>query len=177
MPNPAIMIAAARACAGTPFHHQGRAPGVGLDCIGVIVVALRATGMDVRDRTDYGRRPDGKSLVAALEAHGAKPVATIEAGDILLFRYDCQPQHVALATGSDTMIHAFAPAGKVVETLIGDYWRRRLVGVYRLSRNPEQPQPVANQPQSPQPLDGQRSLHETCSEPPAVAHPPLQPLP
>ncbi len=28
-------IAAARTCLGTPFHHQGRAPGVGLDCIGL----------------------------------------------------------------------------------------------------------------------------------------------
>ena len=56
------MIATARACAGTPFHDQGRAPGVGLDCIGLIVIAMRAAGFAVHDRTDYGRRPDGKSL-------------------------------------------------------------------------------------------------------------------
>ena len=127
------MIAAARACLGTPFHHQGRAPGVGLDCIGLVIVALRAVGITVRDRADYGRRPDGKSLVAALQEHGAKQVAEINAGDILLFRYDGQPQHVALATGADTMIHSFAPAGKVVETNIGSYWKRRLTGVYRFS--------------------------------------------
>ena len=55
------MIASARACIGTPFHHQGRAIGIGLDCIGLIVVALTAAGFSVRDRSDYGRRPDGKS--------------------------------------------------------------------------------------------------------------------
>src|SRR5208282_1236553 len=98
------MIAAARACRSTPFHHQGRKPGVGLDCIGLIVVALRAAGMKVHDRNDYGKRPDGKSLEAALAAHGAAPVSEISAGDVLLFRYDGQPQHVALATGTDTMI-------------------------------------------------------------------------
>ncbi len=126
------MIAAARACAGTPFHHQGRVAGVGLDCIGLIVVAMQAAGLPVRDRLDYGRRPDGASLVAALEDHGMKRVTgEIKAGDVLLFRYDHQPQHVALATSADTMIHAFAVAGRVVETGIGAYWRRRLVGVYR----------------------------------------------
>ena len=126
------MVAAARACIGTKFHHQGRVPGAGLDCIGLIVVAVRAAGMKVDDRQDYGRRPDGKSLIAALEEHGAKPAAEIAPGHILVFRYDNQPQHVALATGIDTMIHAFAPAGEVVETVIGDYWKRRLVGIYGL---------------------------------------------
>ena len=131
MIDTAPMITAARKCIGTPFHHQGRKPGVGLDCIGLIVIALQAAGMTVNDRTDYGRRPDGTSLAAALTAHGATPVDSISAGDILLFRYDGQPQHVALATGEDTMIHSFAPAREVVETSIGTYWRRRLVGVYR----------------------------------------------
>lgn len=126
----ACMIAAARACLGTPFHHQGRASGAGLDCIGLIVMALRAAGFTVQDRTDYGRRPDGKSLVGALEAHGAVARNEIRAGDILLFRYDRQPQHAALATGPDSMIHSFAPAGAVVETNIGAYWQRRLVGIY-----------------------------------------------
>jgi len=128
------MIDAVRACIDTPFHHQGRAPGVGLDCIGLVIVALRAACVAVQDRTDYGRRPDGKSLVAALEDHGAVAVNDWQAGDVLLFRYDRQPQHVALATSTDTMIHSFAPAGKVVETLIGDYWKRRLTGVYRFKK-------------------------------------------
>jgi len=132
--TPAI-IAAARRCLGTPFHHQGRKPGTGIDCIGLIVIALRAAGLRVHDRTDYGRRPDGKSLVAALTSHGAVPVTNIEAGDVLLFRYDNQPQHAALATGPDSMIHSFALAGKVVETVIGDYWRRRLNGIYRFKNS------------------------------------------
>ncbi|MDD5587276.1 MAG: NlpC/P60 family protein, partial [Alphaproteobacteria bacterium] len=54
-----------------------------------------------------------------------------KAGDVLLFRYDHQPQHVGLATSVGTMIHSFAPAERVVETSIGDYWRRRLLGAYR----------------------------------------------
>jgi len=127
------MIAAARRCLGTPFHHQGRVPLVGLDCIGLIIVALRSIGFGVNDRLDYGRRPDGVTLLAALEAHGAVKVEEIQAGDILVFRYDHQPQHVALAVDGDRMIHSFAPARRVVETALGAYWRRRLVGVYRFN--------------------------------------------
>jgi len=125
------MIDAARACIGTPFHHQGRVPGVGLDCIGLVVAALKAAGVSVRDRTDYARRPDGKSLVAALEDHGAVRADTIRAGDVLVFRYDRQPQHVALATSDVTMIHSFAPSGNVVETSLGAYWKRRVCGICR----------------------------------------------
>lgn len=125
------LIAAARACLGTPFHHQGRTPGVGLDCIGLVVIALRAIGIPVQDRSDYAPRPDGVSLIAALEAHGAQKVEQIKAGDILVFRYENRPQHVAMATDEGHLIHAFAPAGSVVETSLGAYWRRRLVAVYR----------------------------------------------
>lgn len=135
MSNVDRMIAAARACRGTPFHHQGRLAGVGLDCIGLIVVVLRAVGVEVADRTDYNPRPDGVSLIAALEAHQAVRVKKIAAGDVLVFRYDQQPQHVALAVSDTRLIHSFAPAGKVVESEIGAYWRRRLVGIYRFDFN------------------------------------------
>lgn len=124
-------IEAARACIGTPFHHQGRVPGVGLDCIGLVVVAARAAGINVRDQQDYSPRPDGNKLIEAIAAHGAVKVDAVLPADILLFRYDGQPQHVALATSENSMVHAFAPAGRVVETSIGPYWRRRLLGIYR----------------------------------------------
>jgi cell wall-associated NlpC family hydrolase len=127
------MISAARACIDTPFHHQGRVAGQGLDCIGLIVVALRAVGFEVNDRTDYGLRPDGVSLVRALEEHGAVRAEEILSGDVLLFRFDHEPQHAALAIDADHMIHSYAPVGKVVETHIGASWQRRLVAIYRFA--------------------------------------------
>ena len=127
----AALVAAARACLGTPFHHQGRLPGIGLDCIGLIVVALRAVGWTVVDRCDYARRPDGSSLAAALMAHGAVRVDTPLPGDVLLFAFDGQPQHVALLSAPDCIIHAYAPAGKVVEVGLNGSWRRRLVSAWR----------------------------------------------
>jgi cell wall-associated NlpC family hydrolase len=126
------MITAARGCLGTPFHHQGRNAKTGLDCIGLIAHAAKAAGLEVQDRTDYARQPQGKELYLALQAHGFVPVQEIAAGDVLVFRFNRAPQHVALATARDRMIHAYAPMGKVVETGLGMSWLRRLAAVYRL---------------------------------------------
>jgi NlpC/P60 family putative phage cell wall peptidase len=125
------VVQAARACIGTPFHHQGRVSGIGLDCIGLVVHALKCAGLHIEDSTDYGRQPEGKRLEAALRAHGYTRVEDIQAGDILLFRIKREPQHVALAISSDTMVHAYAPAGRVVESGLGETWHRRLVSVFR----------------------------------------------
>lgn len=126
------MIAAARDCLGTPFHHQGRAAHMGLDCIGLIVHAARAAGLDVQDTTDYGRTPDSARLVKALAQHGFREAGKIMPGDVLVFRFNREPQHAALAVSSDAMIHAYAPMGRVVEAGLGESWRRRLTGIYRL---------------------------------------------
>jgi cell wall-associated NlpC family hydrolase len=40
------MVLAARECLGTPFQHQGRVPGVGLDCVGVAIYAAREVGLN-----------------------------------------------------------------------------------------------------------------------------------
>ena len=74
---------------------------------------------------------DGAPVVVTALSDGRFAVTAIQPGDVLLFRYDNQPQHVALATDTDRMIHSFAVAGEVVETIIGDYWQRRLNGIYR----------------------------------------------
>ena len=130
-PRRAAMVAAARACLGTPFHHQGRLPGVGLDCIGLIVVAASAAGYEIADATDYARQPEEGRLLAGLSANGLTASGAAQAGDVLLFRFDGGPRHAALMTGEDRMIHAFAPVGQVVETGMGDFWRRRLCGAFR----------------------------------------------
>lgn len=157
------LVDAARACLGTPFYHQGRVAGIGLDCIGVIIFALRAIGFEVEDQDDYGREPEGTRLHDALIAHGFEIVDAIMPGDILLFRFNGEPQHVGMAVSTDTMVHAYAPIGRVVETGLGETWQRRMVGIYRLpvrvqeavegfsDTSSEQIEPVASEP-SPEPF-------------------------
>lgn len=125
-------LAAARGCLGTPFHHQGRQPGMGLDCIGLVIHALREGGMIIDDDTAYGRQSEAGRLEAALEAHGFEKTETARAGAVLLFRLWRSPQHVALVTAQGRIIHAYAPQGCVVETDTSAFWQRRLYGIYDL---------------------------------------------
>lgn len=126
------MVEAAICALGTPFHHQGRASCIGLDCIGLVVHALQAAGVNVQDETDYGRRPEPRRLIAGLEKHGFRQVDDIRMGDVLLFRIAREPQHVGIAYDEATMIHAYAPIGRVVATGLGETWKRRIAAIYRL---------------------------------------------
>ncbi len=126
------VVDAARACLGTPFYHQGRVAGIGLDCIGLVIHAVKQVGVVVEDQPDYGREPQGQKLHAALMNHGFEIADDIIAGDILLFRFNGEPQHVGLAVSPDAMVHSYAPIGRVVETGLGETWQRRISGIYRL---------------------------------------------
>lgn len=125
------VVDAARACLGTPFYHQGRVAGIGLDCIGLVIHAVKQVGLAVEDVDDYGREPQGDTLHHALISHGFVVVDDIVPGDVLLFRFNGAPQHVGLAVSWDAMVHSYAPIGRVVETGLGETWRRRISGIYR----------------------------------------------
>lgn len=43
---------------GTPFDHQGRDLGVGVDCIGLPIAICRSVGLHVVDEPTYGETPD-----------------------------------------------------------------------------------------------------------------------
>lgn len=127
------IVAAARACIGTPFVHQGRIPGIGLDCVGVAIHALRSVGLAVQDVDGYARTPYGSALAAAIELHPyLDQVDDIQPGDILLMRFSREPQHVAIA-GDGTMIHAYEKIGHCVEHVIDELWRRRVISIYRVT--------------------------------------------
>lgn len=127
------MIAAARDCLGTPFHHQGRVALRGLDCIGLIVHALREAGVRVADNTGYGRMPDGNRLKENLLAHGFTETQAAMPGDVLLMRFHRIPQHVGLMVAENAFIHAYAMQRKVIETQLLPGWQARITGIYRLT--------------------------------------------
>jgi cell wall-associated NlpC family hydrolase len=131
----AAIVAAARACIGTPFAHQGRVVGVGLDCAGVAVHAVRAAGFDVLDVAGYGRTPNKGHLAAAMDAQPMleriHSISDRAAGDILLMRFLGEPQHVGICTG-DGIVHAYEAVGGCCEHRICSKWEARIVGVYRV---------------------------------------------
>ncbi len=127
------ILAAARACLGTPFLHQGRIPGRALDCAGLLIAIAQAVGADYRDVAGYGPNPSGGLLEAALDDQPCLERVPVHArcpGDLLLMRFDADPQHLAVLTG-ETIIHAYANVGTVCEHRLSAVWTARIVRVYR----------------------------------------------
>lgn len=122
----------ARAWIGTPFHHQARAKGHGVDCIGLVVGVGHALGFSIEDKTNYARFPDGVTLAAEL-ARQFYPVPDedLQAGDILLFALSKLPRHVALYVGGGRMVHATSLVSRCVEVDYDKSWQRALRGVFR----------------------------------------------
>ncbi len=128
------MVAAAREYLGTPFRHQGRLLGVGVDCAGVVVHAVRSCGIDVDDVVGYGPTPNKGLLEQTLESHSALinvNKTEIASGDILLMSFAREPQHLAIFTG-DGIVHAYEAAGKCCEHGLDHAWRSRIVQAYRV---------------------------------------------
>lgn len=124
----------ARACMDTPFRHQGRIPGVGLDCAGLCIVALRGAGVEVRDVRGYGRVPVDGRLKQAIDAQPGLvsiPVAEAGAGDVVLIRIGVEPSHVGILTGGGYIIHAYERIGRVVEHRLDNALGLHVVAAWR----------------------------------------------
>lgn len=121
---------------GTPFHHQGRLPGVGLDCAGVVVCAAREAEIEVADQRGYAHQPFGGLFEQAVLDH-ADPIGRAELlpGDLLLFAFGGAPQHIAVVTAVAErlhMVHAHAQVRKVAEQAVDAVWEAQLRGCFRL---------------------------------------------
>ena len=125
------VIAAARAELGTPFMHQGRLPGIALDCAGLAVVVARHW-YDVTEPAAYSRGPSNGQLEYWIEHQDfiERVTSAPVAGNLLLMRFGNEPQHIAFCAG-DTMIHSYSNVGKVTEHRFSDVWQARVVRVYR----------------------------------------------
>jgi cell wall-associated NlpC family hydrolase len=126
------ILAAARETLDTPFMHQGRVVGRGMDCAGVVCHVAHRMGLPYDAPTNYPRLPYQGLLEATLDAQPVleRVTGAPQAGDVLLLRIARDPQHVAICAG-DTIIHAYAEAGKCCEHTYSAEWRRRTVRGYR----------------------------------------------
>lgn len=127
-------VAELRTWVGTPWRHQGRTKGRGVDCIGLIVAAARDAGVMADasefDRVDYLRHPRGDELREVLERY-CTPAATAAPGVLVLFRLGAKLRHVAVVAG-ETMIHADSATGHVVEVGYRGPWLRRTDSLWQL---------------------------------------------
>lgn len=142
---------AARTWVGTRFAHQGRRKQTaqdagGVDCLGLLIgvaeeCGLRfggATALEL-DETDYGHYPNEARLMKALCHYmQRKKLDAFAVDNVVLMEIDGRTQHlgiIGLKKGRHTLIHAYAPARKVVEHRLDDTWRNRLKMAFALSSN------------------------------------------
>jgi cell wall-associated NlpC family hydrolase len=122
------VVRVARYYTGTRWHHQGRSVA-GVDCAGLVVRVAHDLGLSDFDSADYGRLPLGQKMRAIMDAHMDR-VTDYQPGDVLLMRFEAEPQHLAIVTDYG-IIHALAQARKVVEHGLNDVWISRIVAAYK----------------------------------------------
>lgn len=130
------IVEKAREYLGTPFRHQGRAKGRGVDCAGLLICVARDLGVrdPAWDVSHYGHLPNGGQL----QDHMARNMQAIalsdsDAGDVLLMSFGNEPQHIAIKTSKDYIIHSYAQVRKVVEHRVDQQWSSRIVGAFRFN--------------------------------------------
>jgi len=131
------VVHCARGWLGAPWRHLGRSLAA-VDCIGLVVLAHRATGFDVPDPAPYARDPDGAAILRGLAEAGARrvPPGQERPGDVLVFRSDgVNGGHVGILAERDgvlTVIHAYAPRRRVVEEPLAQELAEALIGAWRM---------------------------------------------
>lgn len=134
------LIDEARTWLGTPYHHQGRVKGVGVDCINFVLGVAEATdlipdGFSMEPYSGYGRIPDPKKIIGGCERFMDR-IDKKEArmGDVLVLRFVREPQHFAIVSNDNPrrMIHSYASVLKVTEQIIDAEWESKIVAAYRI---------------------------------------------
>jgi cell wall-associated NlpC family hydrolase len=95
------LIEAARKYTGIRWRHQGRSR-MGMDCVGLLVLAGQDVGLPIKDFKAYARRSNGDDLIQAFYDNGCVRVAVngMIPGDVLVLSDKIFPHHVALFTGT-----------------------------------------------------------------------------
>lgn len=109
---------------GVPFQLRGRRPEVGLDCIGVVAVALAGCGDAIEIPCDYTLRGNYLGRISAFldrDCFSRMSNENMEAGDILLCQPAVRQLHLAVVTHVGA-VHAHAGLRRVVLTPLPLPW-------------------------------------------------------
>ena len=124
------IVRTAREYLETPWHHQARVKGVGIDCAGLIVCVANELGLYVSDRQGYSHQPHREFVNAVEESLDRidRPIF----GGIAVFAFEAEPTHIGIISSLEPLmvIHTWAQMRKCVENNIDETWQKRLRGFY-----------------------------------------------
>lgn len=117
------VVAVARSWIGTPFHHQARVKGAGVDCIGLVIGVARDLALvpEDFDVQGYAETPDGRTLMRLAALHMTEiDRDAMGPGDVVVARFDQGAQHFGVLGdyrhGGLSIIHGASDPGRVIET-------------------------------------------------------------
>lgn len=129
------IVAEARTWIGTPFHHQGRKKGIGVDCAGIIAGVLQRFDVPHKDHENYTREESTHMMRQSLDEALVK-IDRLEPGAVVLFflRRRENTCHVGIMETDSTIIHADMRHGvkKVTRMRLSAGWMKRIHTIYRL---------------------------------------------
>lgn len=131
------VIVEAMSWVGTPYRHQASRRGVGCDCLGLVRGVWRAVyGGEPQNpgpyAADWAEAGGADLLLQAARRHCAeKPIATMAAGDLLVFRWKpgVPAKHLGILIGPQRFVHAYE-GHAVLASPLASQWRRRIAGVF-----------------------------------------------
>ncbi|MEG3437662.1 NlpC/P60 family protein [Pannus brasiliensis CCIBt3594] len=126
------IIVTARSYLKTPYVHQGRVKGIGIDCAGLVICVARELGLSDFDVDGYGRRSEGVEMFELFRKVCGEPIERPRPGDILMFeKGDWRHCGIFSMMEDASIIHTHRLAKACVEHRLDDYWRNLIYSAFR----------------------------------------------
>lgn len=116
----AAVVAEARRWIGTPWHHQARVRGAGVDCVMLLCEVYEAAGLIPHVVPEYYPidimiHRSVEPVLPYLERYGFE-IDAPRVGDVVVYKFGRSYSHAAILCAPGRVIHAVRFAGHVVET-------------------------------------------------------------
>jgi cell wall-associated NlpC family hydrolase len=125
---------AAESFVGASFRLHGRDPIMGLDCVGLVLLAMAEIGRPIRLPVSYALRnlePERFMQLPAAAGFFEPDDVELDDGDVLVFAPGAAQLHLAIVAIGGGIIHAHAGLRRVVRTPFPLPWP--IIGHWRLA--------------------------------------------
>jgi NlpC/P60 family putative phage cell wall peptidase len=133
------VVQEARSWLGTPYHHQGRVKGAGVDCAMLLIEVFRTCGLipDIDPKPyppDWHLHRDEERYLGWVKRY-ARPVDVPQPGDIALFQFGRCVSHGAIVDEWPAVVHSYLRDGCILADATEAPLAGRLRGFYSIFKD------------------------------------------
>lgn len=118
----------------TPYHHQARVKGIGVDCAQFVAAVYEdISGQTINTPVyspEWHLHNKEEKLLDILHSFGCREKENAEPGDILTFKFGRVNSHLGILISESEFIHARLDIGKVVINSFTGEWLARHTKVF-----------------------------------------------